>query len=258
MVLPKASSDASKTEIRITKKENLTNYTLIEGFPGIGLVGTIASGYLVEKRKMRAIGYVYSDRFPPMTTIHKGKPHFPARIYKDPKGSFCVLLAEFVIPAIIVYDLSRSILDFANQYKLKQIVSLAGMTSPKPETQRKVYGIASNDEMSAYLKKKNVTLIKEGITTGVSGVLMAKCAIRNFPAVSLLAEAKRGYPDPRAAAAVLDKLNELVGIKVDTKELLKEATNIESKMNTLLKQLQKEKPYKTVEKAEESYPAMYE
>ena len=244
-----------ETEIRIEGKENLKNYTLIEGFPGIGLVGTIASGYLVEKRKMRAIGYVHSDKFPPMTTIHDGRPFFPARIYKDPKGNFCVLLAEFVIPASIVYDLSKSILDFADQYKIKQIISLAGMTSPKPEENRKIYGIASNDEMSRYIKAKNVTLIKEGVTTGVSGVLMAKCSIRNFPAVSLLAEAKRGYPDPRAAAAVLEKLEDLIGIKVDTKALVKEASNIEAKMNKLLTQLKKEKPYKEVK---ESYPAMYE
>ena len=36
-----------RPEIVLTKKVNLKDYILIEGFPGIGLVGTIAAGYIV-------------------------------------------------------------------------------------------------------------------------------------------------------------------------------------------------------------------
>jgi uncharacterized protein len=242
-------------EIVLTKKVNLKDYILIEGFPGIGLVGTIAAGYLVEKRDMEPIGYIASDRFPPMTTIHKGRPYFPARIYKDKKDDFCVLFSEFIVPANTVNDLANMIIDFARQKGIKQIVSLAGMSSQK-EGVSDIYGIASNDEMANYLKVKKIKMIQEGVTTGVSGVLLAKCSAINFPAFSLLAEAKANYPDPRAATALLNKLDSLIGLKVDVKALLQEAGMIEDKMQKMIEQVKKEGG--AYPKTSDEFPAMYE
>jgi len=244
-----------RPEIVLTKKVNLKDYILIEGFPGIGLVGTIAAGYIVEKRNMEPIGYITSDKFPPMTTIHAGKPYFPARIYRDKKADFCVLFAEFVVPASSVHDLSELILDFAKQKGIKQIVSLAGMSSQK-EASPDIFGIASNEEMANYLKVKKIKLIQEGVTTGVSGVLLAKCASQNFPAFSLLAESKGGYPDPRASAILLGKLDSLIGLKVDIKALLEEAGVIETKMKKMIDQIRKEGG--VYQKVSEDYPSMYE
>ena len=242
-------------EIVLTKKVNLKDNILIEGFPGIGLVGTIAAGYIVEKRNMEPIGYIASDKFPPMTTIHQGRPYFPARIYKDKKGDFCILFAEFIVPASVVNALSGAILKFAKDNGVKQIVSLSGMTSQKEGTSD-VYGIASNNEMANYLKVKKIKLIQEGVTTGVSGVLLAKCSTENFPAFSLLAESKSGYPDPRASAVLLKKLDDLIGLKVDVKALLEEAGMIESKMKKMLEHIKKESG--AYPKDSEDYPSMYE
>lgn len=242
-------------EIVLTKKVNLRDYTLIEGFPGIGLVGTIAAGYIVEKRKMEPIGYISSDKFPPMTTIHQGRPYFPARIYRDKRGDFCVLFAEFVVPASSVNDLSSLILQFAKQKGIKQIVSLAGMSSQK-EGGTDIFAIASNDETANYLKNKRVKMIQEGVTTGVSGVLLAKCAADNFPAFSLLAESKSGYPDPRASATLVEKLDGLLGLKIDIKSLLAEAGMIETKMRKMLERVKKEGG--AYPRTTEEYPSMYE
>ncbi|MBI4214690.1 proteasome assembly chaperone family protein [archaeon] len=225
--------------IVINDKESLSGYTLIEGFPGIGLVGTIAAGYIIEKRKMKPVGYVYCPKFPPMASIHGGKPYFPARIYRDPKGKFAVLLAEFVVPADVVYDLATAILDFAQANKLKRIVSLAGMTAVQGGG--KVYGIAADDKSRNDLEKHGIELIREGITTGVSGVLIAKCAAENFPALSVLAEAAHDYPDPRSASLLLDKASKLIGLEIDSRQLLEEADVIEARMQKLLEQLKKTK-----------------
>ena len=116
-------------KIVLDKKVNLKDFTLIEGFPGIGLVGTIAAGYIIEKRNMEPIGHIESRLFPPMAAIHQGKPYFPARIYKDKKNNFCLLISEFIIPSVVVHSLAEAILDFAKKQKIKQIVSLAGMSS---------------------------------------------------------------------------------------------------------------------------------
>ncbi|NYZ79640.1 proteasome assembly chaperone family protein [Candidatus Micrarchaeota archaeon] len=241
-----------EVKIILDKKAELKDHVLVEGFPGIGLVGTIAAGYLVEKRKMIPIGHIYSDAFPPMTSIHNGRPYFPARIYKDPNANFCVLMAEFVVPSNAVHMISNEILRFIKDQKIRQVVSLAGMTSAKEDEKRGIYGIASNDEMAAYLKLKKVPLINEGVTTGVSGVLIAQCAVENFPAMSLLVESKSGEPDPRAASDLLKKLENVIGLKVDTADLLSEAGRIEAQMGKMMEQVKKGKRvYARSEKAGE-------
>ena len=228
-------------EIILDKKVNLKDYTLIEGFPGIGLVGTIAAGYIIEKRKMEPIGHIYSDKFPPMTSIHQGKAYFPARIYKDSTHKICVLLAEFLIPNNVVYEVSNEIMKFAKQNKIKQIISLAGMTSAvqTDDISKKIFGIASDDKMLKFLKSKKVNIINEGVTTGVSGVTLAQCSVLNFPAASLLAESKAGEPDPRSSIELIKRLEDIVGLKVDTVDLLKEAEKIEKNMGQMMSRVKK-------------------
>ncbi|MFH0987064.1 MAG: PAC2 family protein [Candidatus Micrarchaeota archaeon] len=229
-----------KLEIVLDKKYSLKNYTLLLGFPGVGLVGTIAAGYIIEKRKMAPIGHVYCDRFPPMATVHEGKPYFPARIYKDPEKDFCVLIAEFMVPSIAVHEFAEKILAFAKETGIKQIISIAGMTSANQEIKKPgTYGIASNDEIYNYLTGKGVKMIKEGVTTGVSGIIVAKAAVENYPAASLLVESKYGYPDPNAAAKIIDDLKKMFGLAIDTKELRSEAGKIEEKMSQLVNQVKK-------------------
>lgn len=229
-----------EAKIILDKKVNLKNCTLIEGFPGVGLVGTIAAGYLVQQRKMELIGHIYSKGFPPMVSIHKGRPYFPVRIYKDPKSNFCILLAEFVIPGQIVHSIADEILVFAKKAGIKKIVSLAGMTSANPG-KKQIYGIVSNNEMENYLKLKKVNLINEGVTTGVSGVLMAQCAVKDFPAMSLLIESNPGEPDPRATIELIEKLDNLIGLKIDTKDLIKEASQIEKNMGKMMQKIGSQK-----------------
>jgi len=233
-------------DIIIDSKEDLKDYSIIEGFPGIGLVGTIAAGYIVEKRKMKQIGYIYSKEFPPIISIHEGKASFPVRIYKDSQKKLLVVLSEFIIPTNTIYDLAESITNFAKEKKIKRIISLAGMTSS--EKTNKVFAIASDEEIAREITKKRINLVKEGVTTGVSGVLIAKCTTEKIPATILLVESDRNYPDPAASAKLIKTLNELLGISINIKELLEEATKIESKMRSMINQMKKSKA--SYEKAE--------
>ncbi|MCD4740322.1 PAC2 family protein [archaeon] len=228
-----------QVEFKIVGKPKLAGYTLIEGFPGIGLIGTIAAGYLTEKLETECIGYVFSKDFPPMASIHKGKPVFPARIYIDKKHKLVILFSELVVPSNTVYDISTTILEWAKQNKIKRIISLAGMTAKPGEEPKKpiIYGIAADDDIAKQMVDRNVKLITEGVTTGVSGVLMAQCRVENFPAMSLLIESKRGYPDPGAAAELLEKLEEFLDFDIKTQDLMEEAKQIEIKMRRMLSRI---------------------
>lgn len=220
-------------DFHIVHPVRLREPVLVEGFPGLGLVGTISASYLVEKLKMDFVGYVTSDQFPPLAAIHDYKPYYPARIYASKKHNLIVLLSEFIVPVGACYELAGRIRAFSKEQKVKQIVSLGGIHLKSEEP--RVYGIASDNKLLASLEKAGrVKLIKEGATTGVTGVLLAQAAVEGFDVVSFLAQAHEDYMDPKASAMVLEVLKRHLSLDFETHTLEAEAAEIESKMKDML------------------------
>ncbi len=236
-------------EIKELKNLNLKDYTLIEGFPGLGLVGTICAKHLIEKLKMQKYGYINSDIFVPIIRIREGKPIHPSRIFINKKQKLVVVISEQVIPKQFTDDFARALVDWVKKKKIGKIISLNGLTAPKKT--REIYGYASNDEAKKYLKKNNVKLIEEGITTGISALMMLELKNTKIQGMSLLAPVTL-QADFEAAANLTTKLNELFTFKLDVKPLLKEAKKVEAELSNYLKKLkamqqtqETEKPFQT-------------
>ncbi|MDD5317395.1 MAG: proteasome assembly chaperone family protein [Candidatus ainarchaeum sp.] len=221
-----------RVDIIESSEFDLDGPVLVEGLPGLGLVGTIAASYLVDKLKMDELGYIESEAFPPIAAVHNGMPLHPARIYKSKKYNMVVLISEFIIPIRAVYPLSHAILGWAIAKKVDKIISLGGIV--QRGEQDEVFGIASTPELAEKTAASKIKLIREGATTGVNGVLLSDCASRGFPAVSLLAEAKQEQMDPRGAALVIEALKRLTGIDIDTSDLRKESEELEVKMSAMM------------------------
>lgn len=220
----------NKIEMRMIKKiKPKKGAIFIDGLPGIGLVGTIAASYVVQKLNMEMIGYVYSPYFPPIVAIHKFKPLYPMRLYYSKKDNIFVLLSEFVVPTQLVDEMSNVIFAFSKKNKIGTLISL-GSIIIKGE-QDTVYSIASHEnDMKKLVKIPMVELIKEGATTGITAMLLAKGNIEKLPVISLLAESKEEYIDPGAASMVIKVLNKIIIPNIDTKTLEKEAEKLEKEM----------------------------
>ncbi|MFA4946174.1 MAG: PAC2 family protein [Candidatus Micrarchaeia archaeon] len=224
-----------KVEIIETAKAKTKRPVIIEGFPGIGMIGTISASYLAQKLDAKLVGYIASPRFPPISAIHDYKPVSPARVYASEKHDVIILFSEFVIPADAVYHLAEAIHGYAKKKKARAVYSLAGIASPTPGG--KIRGIASTPAIAELLKKNGVELIKEGATQGVSGLLIAECASEGFPAANLLSETNKAM-DPAAAATLLEKLSQVTGIPADTRELRSEGKKIEYQMKGAMNKMQ--------------------
>ena len=88
------------------KKTDLSGYTLIEGFPGLGLVGTIAVKYLVERLKFEPVGHIETNFFVPIISIRNGLPVYPSRIFINRKRKLVAIISEQIIPKMMVRYLS--------------------------------------------------------------------------------------------------------------------------------------------------------
>lgn len=214
-------------EIREVEKVKLKSPAVVEGFPGIGMIGTISSSFLADKLKMRLVGYIQSSHFPPIAAIHDFVPMSPARIYASEEHNLLVLFSEFMIPAEVVYALSQKIIKYAKDKRASEIYSLAGIASPTPDD--KIYGICSTRKMADKLKKHGVELVREGATQGVSGLLIAECASENLNAANLLVQTDMPMA-PQRAALLLNKLKGIIGLDVEVKQLEAEGKAIQEKI----------------------------
>ncbi|MDP3742022.1 MAG: PAC2 family protein, partial [Candidatus Micrarchaeota archaeon] len=113
-------------ELKLVDKPKLKNPVVIEGFPGVGMIGTIAASFLAEKLQMKLIGYFSSPHFPPIAAIHDYVPVSPVRIYCSEEEDLIIVFSELVIPAQLVVPLSEKIIELAEKYNAKAIYSFAG------------------------------------------------------------------------------------------------------------------------------------
>ncbi len=226
-------------------EKDLSNSLLVVAFPTVGLISSIAGRFIIDSLKLEEIGAILSKEFMPVTIIHNGRPSPPVRIYAGEKkcgpGGRCeqvaVIISEFMPPYTIIKPLADKILEWSQEKGVQAIVSLEGTHALSSKKEMKVYGVASNNEMKKLLKKYNVSDTQEGMITGVNGVLLYQGALLKKDVICLLSEAQASYPDSRAAANLLKKIDIMLPeIKIDPEPLYKEAEEIEKKIRQFMKQ----------------------
>lgn len=226
------------------KDMDLSHAMLIEAFPTVGLVSSIAGHFIIDTLKLEEIGAIVSRHFMPVAVIHKGSPSPPVRIYAGnkvcgPDGSceqIVVIISEFMPSVEVIKPLGDAILAWAQKKKCSFIVSLEGTHAPDTKTPM-THGVATTTKMKKTLHTYGINETQEGMITGITGILLYQGALLNRDVLCLLAEAHSSYPDSRAAALLVETLDKMLpGIKIDAEPLYKEAKDIEQKIRMFIKQ----------------------
>ena len=149
--------------IKIVEKKPIpSEATMIIGLPDVGLVGLIATSYMISELKLEEIAYMDSDLLPPVAVLHKGLPHAPLRMYGNQK--LIAVISELAVPAPAIYTIMREIVDWGQAKKVKRIVSMGGIPIENRQSikEPEVFAAASNQELLDTLSKKGLSLINEG------------------------------------------------------------------------------------------------
>ena len=231
------------------KNINLSNSMLVVAFPTVGLISSIAGHFIIDSLKLQSIGTITSSQFMPVTVIHKSIPSPPVRIYAGKKkcgpsgtcNTIAIIISEFMPSPEIIKPLVDKIFAWAEKKGCKIILSLEGTHAIGDKMKKsKVFGIATTPEMKKTLKNFKISQTQEGMITGVTGVLLYQGMLDKRNVLCLLAETQANYPDSRAAAALLEKLDKMLpAIKIDPKPLYEAAKQIEDK---ILQSIEKSKP----------------
>jgi len=229
------ASETSEQFVKIINEPlKSKNPLIIEGFPGIGLVGNITCQHIIEELGMKYVGSIDSKYFPPLAVLFNGIVYMPVRIYEAPEKEIVVVISDIPIHPSASYDISKVLINWMQAINARNIVSIAGIATTTGE--RRVFGGATSIELLDKIKDKT-EIFQVGTISGISGSIMTECYLRGLPAISLLGETPGPNPDPRAAVQVITVLNKIYGLAIDTEKLLGQADQIELELSKLADQV---------------------
>ena len=156
-------------QIKLTKKPK--DCILIEGFPGFGLVGTIANEFLLEHLKFEQIGKINFDDMPATVAIHEGKIVEPLGIFHNSKYNL-VLLHSITASTGMEWKLSNMVIELSKQLNIKEIICLEGVGSNDETVTSRVFFYTNNAKNKEKFNKLKVDPLKEGIIIGVTGAVL--------------------------------------------------------------------------------------
>jgi len=203
-------------------KVELKNPILVEGFPGLGMVGSIATQYLIKQLGAKKFATLYS-------------PHFPYHVLVDKKGDARLLQGEFYYwrneaggndfvfltgdsQAQTIegqFEVADCILDFAEKLNVQMIVTLGGYRN-EVEDNPQVVAVSTSPALYEQALKAGAAPSEAGTPiVGTAGLLLGLAKFRKIDALCLLGETRGYLPDPKTAKRVIQVLQGMLGFTVE-------------------------------------------
>lgn len=233
-------------EVRFLEKPNLKNPILIEGLPGVGNVGKLASEHLVDELKAIKFADIISKHMPPQVFVNENgtiKQVSQALYYYKGKEDLIILVGDYQgLTPEGQYELTDMVLKIAKNYKVKMIFALGGYGVGKMIEKPKVFGACTSLRLVEEMKKYGIIFTRgepgSGIV-GAAGLLLGLgSTLYNIEGVCLMGETSGYFVDPKSSQVVLEVLTKILGIKISMAELETKADQIKV-IATQLKDLEK-------------------
>ena len=227
----------TKMEIKEYEPSKISKPTLVVGVPEAGLVGIIASSYLRDQLKLPEAGYIESDLLPAVVVVHESKPKHPIRIFG--KDNLAIITSEVPLHPRLSLDLAKEIVTWARSKDTKLIVGITSVPldeeiEHEEARKPKVLAISSDERPGETLKQIGANPFEEGVMMGTHAAILRNCITLHQPNLTLLAEAYSQFPDPGAAAAVIQVVNKVLSTNVDIQNLIKQSEEIRLRMRELM------------------------
>jgi hypothetical protein len=242
-----------ETVLKELKEIDLDNPVLIEGLPGLGLVGKIAVRFLVKELKAEKLAYIYSPHFPYFVLVSKKGNIRLLRgtfyYYKNRDGKNDLILFTGDSQAQTIegqYDISNNVLSFAEKCNVKTIITIGGYRMEAKEKPRVVAAATSQELLGKALHAGAEISPAGSPIVGTAGLILGLSHFKKIDALCLLGETRGYLPDPKSAKSVLEVLQSLLHFEVSLARLDEEI----AKADKMVTRLQKIEEKRTLEAEE--------
>ncbi len=210
----------NETYIRVVRDMKFKNPVVIEGLPGIGLVGKLAAEHLVRELEAKRIAEIYSPHFPHQVIMRKnGTIRMLRNViygYKKGKVELIILLGDVqAVTSEAQFEVTNKMLDYFKSLNAKRIYTLGGYGSGKYFDKPRVLGAATHKRLVEEFEKRGVVFGEsKGTIIGAAGMLLGLGKLQGMEGVCLMGETHGAYVDANSAKVLLKKLSEIIGITV--------------------------------------------
>jgi len=216
---------------------------LIAAWPGMGYLAKISADYLRRRLKAEKFAEIV---YPQNSIIYKDGlaelPNLSHRFYAAPDNDLiiCVGDAQPSTPEETL-NLADDVLELAEKYNVKRIYTMAAYPCDYTE-EPTVYGIFTDEGLKEEMVANGVDLLEgEGSVNGLNGILIGIAKNRGIKGICLMGEIRyANVPQHLSAKAVLERLTSMMGIEIDTSQLVKRAARIDASIRKSLKDYEQE------------------
>jgi len=172
--------------------------TFVCGFHGLGEVGFLSTAHLT-----RTLLYSYEPKRM-IFLVPRFQPH------QSEQWGFIDKLASWIA-----------------ENGFEETLLLGGLDASFKEDEEEMRSVPTSAYKPLW-ERWGVPLLEEGLfVAGPLALFLAELEMKEQAAIGLLTYATRGRPDPRSAATMLEKINEVYGVEANVEQLLEESREIE-------------------------------
>ena len=193
----------------------------VEGLPGLGNIGSIAANHLIESTDAKVLAELYAPYFPDYVIVNKDgtcrPPRYQFYVAKTEKNHYIILTGDSqptLENSLAHYDLCDAILNFVEKHGSKFIVTMGGVSTPKPGNE--IYIAGTSEKLAQKYLDKGVRIYGEGRIIGATGLLLGLAKKRGWKGICLLGPTT-GFRAERGVALALYKVLKEI-LEADTKK----------------------------------------
>jgi uncharacterized protein len=228
------------TNVSVRADVDVTDPSLVEGFPGVGLVGKIAADHLVAEFDMTHHADVYCDSLPKVAVYREGDAALqpPVRVYADADRDLLVLQSDVPVGSDAAGELAACLSGWFDDLGVTPIY-LSGIPEEKGASPPALYGLGIGAGVDAVSDAGIDAPDEAGVVSGPTGVLLNDAVESGRTAVGLVVESDPRFPDPEAARVLIKEgIEPLTDVDVPVDHLVERAEQIRSAKERLAKRMQ--------------------
>lgn len=227
--------------VHVTEEISFDEPYLVEGLPGIGLVGKIAADHVTDVLGMREVAELRCEGLPEVAVFEEDRHEVkaPVRVHADPDTELLTLQSDVPVSPEKADCFSDCLTEWLIDNGVTPIYVSGSPNQREAEAVPKMYGV-STARGGGVLEEHGIGKPEQsGVVSGPTGALIDAARKASLTSVGLVVETDPRFPDPAASRVVIkDGIEPITGVEIDTEELVEKSEDIVEAKERLAKRMQ--------------------
>ncbi|MFB6220972.1 MAG: proteasome assembly chaperone family protein [Halolamina sp.] len=189
---------------------------LLCGFTNYGLAGLTAVDFLTDQLGLENTGHVTTAGLPSITPFEAGTPTHHTQLFSKSGLDLTILKSELFVPPALGKPLGDEILDWTETNGVDDVAVLEGIRLQHGPEGHQTYFVATEDYQKRRLADSEVTPMARGFLDGVNGALVERGIDSSLGVGVYITPVHEQMPDVEAALRLVETVNDVYDLGVDT------------------------------------------